>query len=45
VAYLSSCGLQVLPDVREAARLAGDAAEGKLDVGAISWVLRNWTKD
>ena len=45
VAYLAACGLPVLPDVREAARLAADAAEGKLDVGAVSWVLRNWTKE
>lgn len=45
VAYLAACGLPVLPDMREAARLAGDAAEGKLDVGAVSWVLRNWTKE
>jgi prophage maintenance system killer protein len=44
VAYLSACGLRVLPDLREAAQLAGDAAEGKVDVRAISWVLRNWTR-
>src|SRR5438445_196770 len=45
VAYLAACGLPVVPDVREAARLAGDAAEGTLDVGAVSWVLRNWCKE
>lgn len=45
VAYLAACGLPVLPDVQEAARLAGDAAEGKVDVGAVSWVLRNWLKE
>lgn len=44
VAYLAACGVAVVPDVWDASRLAGDAAEGKLDVGAISWVLRNWTK-
>jgi|GEM_PF-1078551 len=44
VSYLAACGLQVVPDMDDAARLAKDAAEGKVDVRAISWVLRNWTK-
>ena len=44
VAYLAACGLRVLPDMQDAARLAADAAEGKVDVGAVSWVLRNWVR-
>lgn len=43
VAYLAACGITTLPDLKEAARLAADAAEGRVDVRAISWVLRKWT--
>ena len=43
VAYLATCGVTTLPDLKEAARLAADAADGRVDIRAISWVLRQWT--
>lgn len=45
VAYLAACGVHAVPDLQEMSRLTVDAAEGRLDIGGVSWVLRNWIKN
>lgn len=43
VAYLAACDVLAVPDLKQAASLAADAAAGRLDVREIAATLRSWT--
>lgn len=45
VAYLATCGVSVLPQLKQAAVLASDAEAGRADIREISRTLRDWTRE
>ena len=45
VAYLAACNVTTLPDLKQAATLAADAAAGRADVRSIAAVIRGWIRE